>query len=356
VRAAKKSGAAAGVVAISKKKGKRVVVALVVVDGKGNVLLERELASDDAPGAVASSLAPLAAKARAAADEPVASAPPEPEPPAATPDEPAAEEASASSSSSTGSSSSVEDGTETSMTVAPARRGERSMLSVQAGLQLGGRRLAYNDQLTSNLRPYELFGAPLVALGVSIDPLAAKQGLLGGVGVDASYARAFALSSESADGMSADTSWSRLDVGVHLTLGGAGQSTARLGLGYTRIAFDVGPSMMGGDVMPSVDYQAMRAGGQLRVPSGKLALVLSGGYLMVMSAGGVGDSFDDADTAGLDLGAGIGWRLGGHLEARLDLGYTRIFYALNPSPGDLYVAGGALDELFVLGLGVAYAY
>jgi hypothetical protein len=42
-------------------------------------------------------------------------------------------------------------------------------------------------------------------------------------------------------------------------------------------------------------------------------------------------------------------------EARLSGGYTRFFHDLNPEPGDLYVAGGSLDEYLVIQLGVAYA-
>jgi hypothetical protein len=144
---------------------------------------------------------------------------------------------------------------------------------------------------------------------------------------------------------------------VHLALGAARRAAASglVSAGYTRLEFDVGPSSAGGDLMPSVSYGALRVGGQLRVPSGKLALSVSGGYLMMLSAGGVGDAFADDQSGGVDLGVGASWSLGGRLEARLDLGYTRIFYTLNPTPGDLYVAGGALDEIFVFGLGVAYA-
>jgi hypothetical protein len=36
--------------------------------------------------------------------------------------------------------------------------------------------------------------------------------------------------------------------------------------------------------------------------------------------------------------------------------YRRFFYSMNPTPGDGYVAGGALDELGGLQASVAYIY
>jgi hypothetical protein len=47
--------------------------------------------------------------------------------------------------------------------------------------------------------------------------------------------------------------------------------------------------------------------------------------------------------------------LGRGFEARLWLDYARWFYDMNPEPGDAYVAGGALDEMLTVLVGVAYA-
>ncbi len=355
VKAAKKSGAAAAVVAISKegKRGKRTVT-LVVVDGKsGAVLLDRDVAADQAPAAAARALEKLAGGAEA----PVAAAPAEPE--RAEPVAAAAPEPEDDSDAASGSGGAVDggasDGVSASAGGAPGRdRG--ALLVLSAGAQIGGRRLAYNDQLTSNMRPYELFGAPLAVVGLQVFPLVSSGGFLGRLGLTAGYAQAFALSSTTESGMSADTSWSRLDLGVQARFGGHGKTGAGVGLGFTKLVFELGNPEMSDDLLPGVDYSALRVGGDVRVPSGKLAVTLSGAYLLVLDDGGVGDAFADASTGGVDLGLGVGYRLSSSLEARVDLGYTRVFYTLNPTPGDLYVAGGALDEFFALGLGVAYAY
>ena len=64
-----------------------------------------------------------------------------------------------------------------------------------------------------------------------------------------------------------------------------------------------------------------------------------------------------------ETAAEVAWRLrfaqmliASGFEARLTAHYTRYFYAFDPVPGDPHVAGGAVDELLGLGIGVAYAY
>ena len=39
-----------------------------------------------------------------------------------------------------------------------------------------------------------------------------------------------------------------------------------------------------------------------------------------------------------------------------EYGAQRYFYAFHPVPGDVYVAGGAVDEFLTFGGGVSYAY
>jgi hypothetical protein len=76
VRAARNSGAAAGLVAITHEdKGRTRTVALVIVDARsGAVLIERDLAAADVPGAASDALEPLAASLRRAPSSELGSA------------------------------------------------------------------------------------------------------------------------------------------------------------------------------------------------------------------------------------------------------------------------------------------
>ena len=53
---------------------------------------------------------------------------------------------------------------------------------------------------------------------------------------------------------------------------------------------------------------------------------------------------------------GLGIKLTDGLEARLVAEYARFFYSFTPQVGDAYVAGGALDQIYGMRLGAAYAY
>ena len=63
----------------------------------------------------------------------------------------------------------------------------------------------------------------------------------------------------------------------------------------------------------------------------------------------------DAATHGFELSLGAAWPLGGGLDLRVRATYERYVYAFAPVPGDAYVAGGALDQIFHGGLAVGYA-
>ena len=48
--------------------------------------------------------------------------------------------------------------------------------------------------------------------------------------------------------------------------------------------------------------------------------------------------------------------VGSSVEVSLDVLYQRFFYNLAPVPGDPYVAGGALDQMITVSLGLAYLF
>ena len=61
-------------------------------------------------------------------------------------------------------------------------------------------------------------------------------------------------------------------------------------------------------------------------------------------------------VGGVEASLGVADQVGSAVELSLDLVYTRFFYSLLPQPGDPYVAGGALDQMATISLGVAYLF
>jgi hypothetical protein len=109
--------------------------------------------------------------------------------------------------------------------------------------------------------------------------------------------------------------------------------------------------------MPAVDYRFVRAGADARFPLGRdVALFADAAYLFVMSSGEVGDRFPRSRVGGVlaELGGAVTFATS--FEARLTVSYRRFFYSMNPTPGDAYVAGGALDEFGGAQASLAYVY
>ena len=233
-----------------------------------------------------------------------------------------------------------------------------SLLALSAGLEVGGRSFHYTDPITDNLRPYDLFGAPSVVASAELYPLS-RFGVpvVSDIGLQASYALAFALTSRpEAGGDSVDTSYSRLQAGLRARIRtGAGAPVIGLGMGYGFTRFEF-PGAASEDELPDVDYTFLRWGVDAQIPFGtRVALSASAGYLGVLGAGRLDDRFPRSSGGGIDAALGARWRAAGPLALHAVLSYTRFFFTLNPEVGDAYVAGGALDEFLGLQLGATYA-
>jgi hypothetical protein len=238
-----------------------------------------------------------------------------------------------------------------------ARDRASAIAVVRASLGAGGRDFAYVDRITPALRPYRLYAAPIASIDGEIAPLA-REGVpaLEGFGVTFDYARAFALSSADASGTPVGTSWSAFDVGARERVRIGRAVLAGLHGGYGAIAYAFDDALGVNAVLPAVDYRFVRAGADLRVTMGPASLYASGSYLAVLSTGTVGVLFPRATVGGADARVGLAWMVARGLEASIEIDYTRFWYALRPAPGDVHVAGGALDQMGRAGLGVAYLF
>ncbi len=294
---------------------------------------------------------------------------PAPGPALGTGPAPASEAApGASSSSSTpggggggslgGAAASVEvspAGAEAPSTTAPDRTRAGAFASAELDVVAGSRHFSYVDRLTGSLRPYDLFVAPALRIAADVYPLSkTRLPVVGGLGLAGEYSHAFALSSQDQTGASVGTSWQTFDIGVRDRIAIGPSVVVGVGGGFGDTTFSFDGAVTPTEVLPSVDYKYLRAGADGRYALGELSIRGGFGYRGVLSAGDYGKLFPHASVGGVDASLGIARALGTGLEISVDLEYARYFYSLLPKPGDAYVAGGALDEMASLSLGLAY--
>jgi hypothetical protein len=228
---------------------------------------------------------------------------------------------------------------------------------LRASVEGGSRHFSYVDRLTPTLRPYDLFAAPLLALEGELYPLATSSiPVLSGLGVTANYARAFGLSSQDSGGAKVGTSWQAFDLGLRerIPIGGSFILGVDAGYGDTSFAFD--DAIQASAQLPSVHYKVLRGGLDGRVGHGDLSLHAGASYLHVLSTGDFAALFPRATVGGIEASLGIADAVATGVELSLEVAYTRFFYSLLPVPGDAYVAGGALDKMASISLGVAYLF
>lgn len=234
------------------------------------------------------------------------------------------------------------------------------LFEVGIAFEMGGRHMTFNDAITQNIRPYDVLGVPMIAASGAVYPAAGTSiPVLKNIGVAARFAMAVGLTSSTKAGQEAiSNTWLRFRAGLRWRFVPGTEKGPVLTLtgdyGMDTFTFDkAGPLEKS---VPSVDYSYLRAGGEVRLPIGPLALELGGGYRGLLGVGAVGGRFTGASALAFDGFVGFAVPLPAGLEARLSGDYSRVFYAFQPIPGDEYVAGGAVDEMLGARLGVAYVY
>lgn len=238
----------------------------------------------------------------------------------------------------------------------------QAMLVVAAGGEAGFRKFEYNQPITKNLRAYNVSFAPGFSADLQLYPLASMGGALAGIGLEGGYGQAVALQSAPASGQKIDTTWNRWNVGLRyrIRVCACGAYVApHVGYGAESFVFSEPPNTIAKEV-PAAKYTFVKAGLDGRYPLGPVAVMLGASWLFASSGGDaletIGSRFPHHKVGGVDGNVAVGVGITKGLEARLAFRYTRFFYTMNPEPGETYIAGGALDQLSSLHLGVAYAY
>ena len=234
-----------------------------------------------------------------------------------------------------------------------------AVLVVGLSFQMSGRFFAYSDGLTRNLRPYDVFGAPMGMAHLEIYPAAfGDVPVAKDIGLTASYTMAFGLDSATSAGEPIDTQFMRLNAGLRgrIRFGDVPSPTLGINAGFTLLNFSYTAPADLADEVPGVSYKLLRFGPDMRIPAGPVAIELGGDFLLPLSGGEVYDRFSDASVLGIEARLGLGIPLAAGIELRLAGEYTRFFSSFTPVVGDTHVAGGALDQLVWIRLGAAYVY
>lgn len=222
--------------------------------------------------------------------------------------------------------------------------------------ELGMRDFRYGQATSAGLRSYSNPGIVMGSLRLEAYPLAPTSiKVLRDIGLAGSFGTSLPISSTSAHGASIDGSWTRYEFGARMRLRlneppNATWLYVDLTYGDSKFSFS-GADPLAADA-PSVEYKYGRAGGEVRVPIGKLSFLGGAGYRYVLSSGVLGQKFPRATTGGFDVRMGAAYRINMMLEARATAEYEAILTNTNALPGDRFIAGQALDQYAVFHVGV----
>jgi hypothetical protein len=208
----------------------------------------------------------------------------------------------------------------------------------------GGRNVGYADRVTPTLSGYR-GSMPLVGLTAELYP-GAWSGLvvLKDLGVTGRFSRSLGGSTATADGAATlTTQWTRYGAGLRYRLVVGGREWGGVALGWGGGSFRFGGPSLQPALLPDGTTSEWRAGLDGALPLGPVTVRLGAGGLLP-HGGALGAAFPAASEGGVDGRLGASVQLGGHVELGAGVEYVRYFWSFHPSPGDRYVAGGAIDE------------
>jgi hypothetical protein len=231
------------------------------------------------------------------------------------------------------------------------------------------RALAYHQDVSPmGMRPYSLPLAAAMALHVVWYPIsAASSSPIQHLGIEAGIEQAFGLrSTTDADGTALagktfGNSVHDYAAGLRYRIPfGAGHQVWISGTAGEHAFVFTGPSdcsdcraMLH---IPDTIYRYGRPGIGLRLElPADLSLTMDAGYRYIFNAGGtqLDAYFPHRTVGGVDAEVAFGYRPTPNLEIRASGQLRRYFYDMHSKAGDTYLAGGAIDQYWTVGLGMA---
>ena len=227
------------------------------------------------------------------------------------------------------------------------------------GARLTHRALRWSDNLFGEQRDYTAPVAPYLTADLRWFPAAhVTAAWPAHVGVYASGAFAVGVDSTDSRGRAFDTTAYELRAGIlgRLPLG---DHALTAGVGYERRSFVVTPVEAPGDPddpgVAGVTYDALSLDLDARLrATRRLSLSLGATGALPLRFGDLEDRlFSGVSGASVELRGGVAWVADAGVELRAIAAYRRYFLAMNPAPGDRWIAGGLVDEFASLTLSVA---
>jgi hypothetical protein len=276
---------------------------------------------------------------------------------------PAADEASPASTPDTGAPAASEGQQRADTESGPERPHGivgHDLVELALGAGAIGRHFGYSVVPSSslNLRPYTVFPAAAVSVQGELYPLADSHSpVLRDIGFIGYYSRSLFLQSnvdsDAGGTVSIGTTATSLLGGLRwrTMLGGEGGTQLGISVSYTLQSFSFNTQGTAAPTdLPSVNYQAIRPGVDVRVPIGKLSLLAQAGFRACLSAGDVALRFRGTTTTGFDASGGLAFLLTPGWEVRALADYEGYFYSFSPQydenamTGDAYRAQSAIDH------------
>ena len=240
---------------------------------------------------------------------------------------------------------------------AAAKRGSAPVFEVSADGRVFSRSFNYAQNL-SGLPEYKLSGAYSGALQVAFHPGMLLDGgarnALAAIGITAALEYGLGVSSRSASSdqrLSSDVHGYAVGMQYRWLMGPhhvAGQ------VGYSSRAFTTGEEAA---TAPDVRYGVVSLGTAARAELPRhFGLLARVAYLHALSAGPLtGEGrFARATVRGMELEGALAYALVPEVEVRILGGLRRMGWDMNAVPGDVWVAGGAVDQTMWGGVGLAY--
>lgn len=238
------------------------------------------------------------------------------------------------------------DATTLTASATPRRAGATNLAIGVAG-KLYSRRLRYNDDVFTVLNEH----AADVTVEVELD---ASYYVRPWIGVAGSFGLTRPFDSDF-EGTAFRTTGSAFAAGVRLRNQGLGSA---LEVDYGGRSFSIADAgEMAKPAVPDVAYRYLRIGVAADWPLfGAVRAGGHGGYRHVLSNGQItsAEYFPHATSGGVDGAVWLGYGLARAWRVQLALDVERYFFAMNPEPGDMRVAGGAIDQYIGMSVGLAY--
>ena len=241
------------------------------------------------------------------------------------------------------------------------KKPQRELSAFEAAISVNTltRTLRFRDAYAFGASDYQLAAAPLVIASARIYPGAFTRATIACcIGLDVSVKRAFALRSQSADGVTYKT---KFDGATGSLVGRIPFAPHEINLlaGYGLQRFLIKGATSSSSSVPSVEYRHVRLGGGGRFALGsRTKLGFEASWLVILGTGQLGSAswFPRNTGGGLEGSLHVDVRLFGGLAARAHGSYQRSVFVFAPQQNNQRSESGAVDTYITAGLGLSYAY